>query len=376
MTTATNAPTRVGIVGANPERGWAIDAHIPALQALPNYEITAVSTTRRQSADAAAAATGATAAFIDNAELANCADVDLVAVNVKVPAHFGAVAAALEAGKDVWCEWPLGRTLEEAQTLADMARQRGARTVVGLQARVDPSLLHVRNLIRQGAIGEVLSTTMVGAMRSGNTALPAAYDYMADSNSGSNLLTVVGGHSLDILCMCLGEFTELSATVATRRSLVTVQETGEVLDNTAPDQVAVVGRLDGGAVACVHLREGTIGGTSFWWEVNGREGTLRVTGRSGHPGVTRTTLTIERPSQLEPEILVPPAAYEQDASPLNALAGGPAYNVARSYAGFAGYLSSDELPVADFAHAVRRHQTIAAIEASARDGNRQVLKIG
>ncbi len=371
----TTSPIRVGIVGANPERGWARDAHIPALQAIPDYEITAVSTTRRQSCDAAAAALGVTAAFIDNAELANCAEVDLVAVNVKVPDHFGAVTAALNAGKDVWCEWPLGRTLEEAQTLADMARQHGARTVVGLQARADPTLLHVRDLLRQGTIGEVLSTTMVAAMRPG-TSLPVAYDYMADANSGSNLLTVVGGHAMDAVCMCLGELTELSATVATRRAQVTVQETGEVLDNTAPDQIAIAGRLDGGAVASIHFREGTIGGTRFWWEINGREGTLRLTGPSGHPGTARPTLTIERPPQLEPQILVPRDAYEQDRPPLNLLAGGPAYNVARCYLGFAGQLSSDELPVADFAHAVRRQQTIAAIEASAREGSRQVVKIG
>ena len=45
---------RVGIVGANPDWGWAARAHIPALRALPDYEITAVGTTRTASARAAA----------------------------------------------------------------------------------------------------------------------------------------------------------------------------------------------------------------------------------------------------------------------------------------------------------------------------------
>ena len=45
---------RVGIIGANPDRGWAAEAHIPALQSLPeDFEITALSTSRRESADAA-----------------------------------------------------------------------------------------------------------------------------------------------------------------------------------------------------------------------------------------------------------------------------------------------------------------------------------
>src|SRR3989449_5876724 len=45
---------RVGIIGANPDRGWAAQAHIPALQSLPDdFEITALSTSRRESAAAA-----------------------------------------------------------------------------------------------------------------------------------------------------------------------------------------------------------------------------------------------------------------------------------------------------------------------------------
>src|SRR2546429_9478329 len=45
---------RVGIIGANPDRGWAAQAHIPALRSLSDdFEITALSTTRRESAAAA-----------------------------------------------------------------------------------------------------------------------------------------------------------------------------------------------------------------------------------------------------------------------------------------------------------------------------------
>ena len=46
---ATNRKIRVGIVGVNPSRGFASIAHIPALQALADFEITAVCTTRQDS---------------------------------------------------------------------------------------------------------------------------------------------------------------------------------------------------------------------------------------------------------------------------------------------------------------------------------------
>jgi predicted dehydrogenase len=57
---------RVGIMGANPDRGWAAQAHIPALTSLlGDFEITAPSASRRESADAASKPFGVPAA-LDN----------------------------------------------------------------------------------------------------------------------------------------------------------------------------------------------------------------------------------------------------------------------------------------------------------------------
>jgi len=39
----------VGIIGGSPDRGWAVDAHIPALKALPQFKLAAVSTSRKDS---------------------------------------------------------------------------------------------------------------------------------------------------------------------------------------------------------------------------------------------------------------------------------------------------------------------------------------
>src|SRR5581483_10880025 len=79
---------RVGIVGLSPDRGFASIAHIPALRALPDFDIAAVCTTRRESAEAAARHFGIPLAFSDPAELARHPNVDLVTVTVKVPDHY------------------------------------------------------------------------------------------------------------------------------------------------------------------------------------------------------------------------------------------------------------------------------------------------
>ena len=111
----------VGIIGVNPARGWAAEAHIPALRALPNYEIRALSAHSAESACAAGEAFGVGAVFSDHERLVTQPDVDVVAVTVKAPQHRELVFAALAAGKVVYCEWPLGRDLDEARAMAALA---------------------------------------------------------------------------------------------------------------------------------------------------------------------------------------------------------------------------------------------------------------
>src|SRR5437763_2061896 len=152
----------VGIIGVSPHRGWAATAHIPALRALPNYEIRALSAHSAESARTLGEVFGVSAVFSDLERLVTQPDIDVVAVTVKVPHHRELVTAALAAGKAVYCEWPLGRDLGEARAMAALAAKQRVRTVVGLQARQAPAIEFVQELLRDGYIGEVLSTTMAG----------------------------------------------------------------------------------------------------------------------------------------------------------------------------------------------------------------------
>src|SRR5881296_4612626 len=218
---------RVGIIGANPDRGWAAQAHIPALRSLADdFEITALSTTRRESANAAAELFGVPAAFDNHQELVNSPAVDVVAVTVKVPHHFELATAALTAGKAVYCEWPLGNGLNEAETLAAVAKKKGVLAVAGLQARSAPSVAYVRDLITQGYVGEVLSTTLIGSGMGWGPTVEPSNVYMNDKKNGATMLSIALGHSVDALCHCLGEVRELSATMTVRRKSFTIAGTG------------------------------------------------------------------------------------------------------------------------------------------------------
>src|SRR6266480_860830 len=279
----------VGIIGVSPVRGWAATAHIPALRALPSYEIRALSAHNAESARAAGEAFGVSAVFSDHEQLVTQPDIDLVAVTVKVPHHRALVSAALAAGKAVYCEWPLGRDLGDARAMAALAAENGLRTVVGLQARQAPAIAFVRQLLRDGYVGEVLSTTMVGLSIPGD-AVGQPNAYMLDKANGANVLTIAVGHSLDILNYVLGEFADLSAVSDLRRPLISIDETGEEIVKTAADQIAVIGTLMSGVTASIHIREAVAGGTGFLWEINGTDGTLRITADEAYPEIFPLTV--------------------------------------------------------------------------------------
>src|SRR5205807_386485 len=193
---------------------------------LPNYAIRALSGHSPGSARRAGEVFGVSAVFTDYEQLVTRPDIDVVAVTVKVPRHRELVCAALAAGKAVYCEWPLGRDLDDARAMAALAAQQGVRTVVGLQARQAPAIEFVQELLRDGYAGEVLSTTMVGLSVPGDVVIqPNAY--MLDKANGANVLTIAVGHSLDILSHVLGEFADLSAVSDLRRPLITIGDTGE-----------------------------------------------------------------------------------------------------------------------------------------------------
>src|SRR5436853_7233398 len=99
----------VGIIGVSPIRGWAATAHIPALRALPSYEIRALSGHSAESARAAGEVFGVSAVFSDHKQLLAQPDIDVVAVTVNVPHHRATVSAGLAACKAVFRAGPRGR---------------------------------------------------------------------------------------------------------------------------------------------------------------------------------------------------------------------------------------------------------------------------
>jgi predicted dehydrogenase len=363
-THAAADPIGVGIVGLSASGGWAAEAHLAALAAVPGFEVRALSASSPASAKAAGEKYGIPLTFGSAEELAWRDEVDLVVVAVKVPHHRELTLPALEAGKAVFCEWPLGNGLEEAEELAGVAEAVGVRTFVGLQGRSAPPFRYLRDLIVDGYVGEVLSTSVIASGLGWGADYAPGGEYMLDRDNGATMLTIPFGHTIDALTMALGEFTEVNATLATRRPRVRNKETGQLTPMTAADQVAVNGVLEGGTVVSVHFRGGVSRATNLHWEINGTDGDLLVTGGSGHVQFGQVTVHGARGTDTALTELPVPASYSSLAP--HARSGTETWHpVAHAYEQILADLTLGTHHAPDFAHGARRHRLLDRIERAA-----------
>lgn len=370
---------RVGLIGASPDRGWASGAHVPALQALPDYALAAVSSLRRESAEAAAKKWNVPAAYTDANELIADPNVDLVVVSVKCPDHYVPVRAALEAGKPVLCEWPLAANMDDVRELVGLARARSVPTFIGLQARAAPAVAYARDLVAQGYVGRLLGVSVVSAAAGRTEITNQAHAYAADKRFGNSALSVAGGHTLDALCFVAGEeFGELSAVVKVHFTQQRIVETGEMIDKNSPDHVCVAGLLQSGATVSAHIQAGVSRGPGVRLEIRGTLGDLCLFSSGPHI-IEMTEMRIEGTQGIEGappgswspfEELTVPGSYR---SITNIKPAASAYNVALQYAMIASDLRHGTRLAPDFQTALMPHALLDAIERASDTGMRREL---
>jgi predicted dehydrogenase len=153
---ASNKPINVGIVGLS-TKGWGAVAHSPAL-AHPSlrstWNITALHTSSAESAAAAKELHSKTWPGIkayhgeDSTAISEDPNVDVVTISVKAPSHKAAFDKAVAAGKDIFVEYPPGKSLEESEEMRRQVQEKGnVRVIVGLQGRQNATIRKVCDFI-------------------------------------------------------------------------------------------------------------------------------------------------------------------------------------------------------------------------------------
>jgi predicted dehydrogenase len=357
----TQNEIRVGIVGANAEKSWAKDSHVPAIKGVPGLRLAAVATRNERSAREAAQAFGAERWFSDPFVMIQDDQIDVVTIAVKVPAHRELVLAALEAGKAVFCEAPLGRTVAEAE---EMARAAGSlHTAIGLQGRLNPAVRRAAQLISSGNIGRPLNAKIVSTTVGFGPELPSSYDYFNKTSSGANLLTITAGHTLDLVEAVLGPIIEIDARTEILWPAVKLTDTGEESLRETADYVAVLGKTQSGAIFTADIYGGVApqdARPSF--EIRGSEAWLSLT--SDHPYAFQAGDSTLRSN-------IPFVAPDEPAVSGGYM--GAAINVGEVYAHLVRDLREGTYTTPGFDHALHNARLIDAIRRASERGERQKI---
>ncbi len=358
----TQKEIRVGIVGASANKSWAKVSHVPAINGLPGLKLAAVATSNEQSAREAAEAFGADRWFFDPLAMIRDDRIDLITISVKVPAHRELVLAALNAGKAVYCEAPLGRAVAEAEEMASAVGS--LHTAIGLQGRLNPAVRRAAQLISSGKIGRPLNARIVSSNVGFGPELPSSYDYFNKTTSGANLLTISAGHTLDLVEALLGEIVEVDARTEIFWPTVKLTDTGGKSVRETADHVDILGKTRSCAVFTADISGGVAPEDArFSFEIRGSEGWLSLT--SDHPygskaGDLKLTSNVSFATPDEPTIS---GGFM-----------GAAINVGEVYSHLFRDMNAGTYSTRGFDHALHNARLIEAVRRAAERGERQKIE--
>jgi predicted dehydrogenase len=228
---------------------------------------------------------------------------------------------------------------------------------------VSPALLHVKEQIESGYVGEVLSCHVV-CMRDGPLARPSSRAWQRDASLGANTLTIANGHVIDALRFVVGDFKRVACMVTTQAPQWLETDTKRMVDVTSPDNVVVCGQLARGAVASVHVAGVPWAGIGYRMDIYGREGTLVVTGDVSSQRGQMLRVQGARGTQELQDMAIPDRFFWV---PPEFPRGDP-FNVGQMYARFAEAVRTGRNSLPDFDTAVKLHRFLDTIKASSDTG--------
>ncbi|MHB8642697.1 MAG: Gfo/Idh/MocA family protein [Gaiellaceae bacterium] len=266
----------VGVVGAG-----LVGRRRAAVAAGVGDSVVTVADLVDERARGAAHAVGA-APTLDWRDVTRHLGIELVVVATVNGAMAPIVLDALEHGKHVLCEKPLGRNLDEATAMRDAALAAGRVLKVGFNHRHHPALAQAHELSVAGAIGPLLAIRAVYG-HGGRAGYEREWRADPELAGGGELLDQ-GVHVLDLCRWFLGEFAEVSGVVATSFWDVAPLE----------DNAFALLRTADGRVASLHT-SWTQWRNLFRFEAIGRDGYLAVEGLGGSYGIERLVHGRRRP---------------------------------------------------------------------------------
>jgi predicted dehydrogenase len=255
-------------------------------KALGDSTLVACCDPRSERAEALARGYGA-ASYSDWRDVVGREDVDIVIVATTNESLAPIALAGIEAGKHVLVEKPGARSVGELEPLIAAAKARDVRVRVGFNHRYHPALQKARELIDDGACGELMF--LRGRYGHGGR---IGYDkeWRADpALAGGGELIDQGVHVIDLARWFLGDFTHVDGYAGTYFWQMPVDDNAFLLLRTEKNLAAFL------HVSCTEWKN------LFSFEIYGRTGKLAIDGLGGSYGVERLTYYRMLPEMGPPE---------------------------------------------------------------------------
>ena len=245
--------------------------------------ITHVCTRHPESAARAAEQLGAAYAVTDFRAVTENPDVDIVHICTPNDRHLEALLSAMACGKHIYCDKPLVKDAAEAeQVAAALPHYRGIAQMT-LQNRFFPATLRARQLLEEGALGDILEFR-ADYLHSGSADPNTPLKWKLRADAGGGAIADLGSHILDLIGHLIGPYDSLSAMTKIAYPERPLAECpGKLGKVDAEDSMFVLARMANGAVGTISagkIATGTEDELRF--EIHGSRGALRFNSMAPH----------------------------------------------------------------------------------------------
>lgn len=233
---------------------------------IPNVELVALCDTNEEKLNKTAKEWGIPNAYTDFWAMIHNRELDAVAITSPSPLHAEQIAQALDNGLHVFCEKPLGTTVEEC-TIAEeaVAKHPDLVFMLGFMRRYDPSYAYARKMVFEGKIGKPI--LFRGYSQDPETAISGAIAYAG--HSGGQFIDMAV-HDIDLARWFMGSDPK---TIFAIGGCYAHPEFAEFKDG---DNVSALMHLQNGSMAFLFAGRTAPHGYNVETEIVGTKGTLRI----------------------------------------------------------------------------------------------------
>lgn len=369
----TTGKLRVGIVSAN----WGAIAHLPAWRTLgEGVEVTAICTSRQETAEAAAAQFGVARPFWNYAEMCADPNIDIIDTGTNPLLREKIVTAALEGGKHIVNEMPFASSGAAAAGLTTLQRDKGLVGLAAVSLMGLPHLALMKEMIDEGYLGDVYQVQCHWQLSFFLQIFPGfTYTWFGKAGQGVSVLRNQGSHMLHALRHLFGPIDSVVGRAETQLKTWDLPE-GGTMDVETDDTAHAMLRFASGAMGMMSTSWTAADAPGFFIDALGSKGRLRLEALR-YPSIESAKLYAARPNMLMmpagedvpvPERLMTVAGAPVGADPMDQYNGGQRVSFARLFEEMVGAIRSGGEPTPGFARAAEVQSIIEAIYRSHETG--------